>query len=173
MSDEKHFTLHPDIDIARQDADRLFEEMTGILRRQLPGCAEILHVGATAIPGCLTKGDLDIAVRVPVQCFSESDGALASLFTRNAGSIQTEVFSAFEDETRSPHLGIQLVTMNSSFDVFHLFTKALRNSPRLLEEYNALKREFEGMEMGAYRKAKDDFVTRVLSGKLNEECCLD
>ncbi|WP_414531517.1 GrpB family protein [Rhodopseudomonas sp. G2_2311] len=30
----------------------------------LPNTSELLHIGATSVPGCLTKGDLDIVIRV-------------------------------------------------------------------------------------------------------------
>ena len=66
------------------------------------------HVGATAIPGCLTKGDLDIVVRVDPSHFTADEGRLAASFDRNVGSIRTDHFAAFEDEEAHPHLRLQL-----------------------------------------------------------------
>ncbi|WP_334493720.1 GrpB family protein [Bradyrhizobium sp. AZCC 1614] len=51
----------------------------------LPTSAEMHHVGATAIPGCLTKGDLDIVIRVDAADFSQVDAQLAERFSRNLG----------------------------------------------------------------------------------------
>jgi GrpB-like predicted nucleotidyltransferase (UPF0157 family) len=48
-------------------------------------------------------------------------------------------------------------------DFFHLFVEALRQSPGLVSEYNALKRRYDGREMAVYRMAKDAFVERVLA----------
>jgi len=42
--------------------------------------AEVHHVGSTAIPGLLTKGDLDILVRVDRNRFADADALLASIF---------------------------------------------------------------------------------------------
>jgi GrpB-like predicted nucleotidyltransferase (UPF0157 family) len=147
----------------REAAQRLFATVSKLLAARLPPTADVRHIGATAIPGCLTKGDLDIVVRIPADDFAEADAALASLFTRNEGSIRTETFSAFEDASSDPHLEVQLAAIDGPFDSFHQFAEALRRSPQLVEEYNALKRRHEGVAMDVYRAAKDDFVERVLA----------
>jgi GrpB-like predicted nucleotidyltransferase (UPF0157 family) len=67
--------------------------LTGLL----PPAADVRHIGATAIPGCLTKGNLDIVVRVPIDQFSDTDAVLASHLAPNEGFIRSK-----------PHLGIQL-----------------------------------------------------------------
>ncbi len=151
-----------DPDLARAAAHRLFEVVSGTLRKLLPAAAEVLHIGATAVPGCLTKGDLDIVVRVPAQDFASADAVLAGLLARNEGSIRTDTFSAFEDGASDPHLGVQLAVIDGPFDTFHLFAEALRRSPQLVAEYNDLKRRYDGAEMQTYRAAKDVFVERVL-----------
>jgi GrpB-like predicted nucleotidyltransferase (UPF0157 family) len=50
-----HF--HSDDEMFRK-ADRLFRETRAKLLKLLPG-ADVEHVGSTAVPGVLTKGDLD------------------------------------------------------------------------------------------------------------------
>jgi len=162
MSSEPPFTL-ADPERAREEAQQLFEAVSQSLAAVLPRDADVRHVGATALPGCLTKGDLDIVVRVSAKDFTDADSVLASRFARNSGSIRTESFSAFEDALSRPHLGIQLVAIDGPFDFFHQFTEALRGSPQLLEEYNALKRSYEGADMALYRTGKDAFVERVLA----------
>ena len=91
------------------------------------------------------------------------DAVLATRFARNEGSIRSEHFSAFEDGSTDPHLGIQLTVIDGPEDFFHLFVEALRRSPDLVSEYNALKRRYDGREMAVYRVAKDAFVERVLA----------
>ena len=76
---------------------------------------------------------------------------------------ESETFSAFEDRSSKPHLGIQLVAIDGPFDFFHLFVEALQRSPGLVEEYNALKSQHDGNNMALYRKAKDAFVEAVLA----------
>jgi GrpB-like predicted nucleotidyltransferase (UPF0157 family) len=63
-----------------------------------------------------------------------------------------------------PHLGVQLAAIDGPFDTFHLFADALRQSPQLLEGYNALKRRYDGSDMQTCRAAKDAFVEQVLAG---------
>jgi GrpB-like predicted nucleotidyltransferase (UPF0157 family) len=162
MDSETRFVL-VDANRAREEAQRLFEAVSTFLIGALPLTAEVRHIGATAVPGCLTKGDLDIVVRVALDQFAEIDAVLASHFERNKGSIRSETFSAFEDASSKPHLGIQLVAINGPFDFFHLFVEALERSARLVEEYNALKRRHDGANMALYRKAKDAFVEAVLA----------
>ena len=57
----------------RESVARLYSRLEKQLGELLPG-ADIQHVGSTAIPGCMTKGDLDIQVRVPPQTYA--DGSL-------------------------------------------------------------------------------------------------
>lgn len=128
----------------------------------LPASADIRHIGATAVPGCLTKGDLDIVVRVAAADFAAADVVLAARFARNTGSTHTDTFSAFEDADTSPHLGVQLAVVGSPDDCFHTFAEALKRDPQLLTEYNILKQSFDGQPMDVYRAAKSAFIERVL-----------
>lgn len=160
---EPDFALHPNADRAREDAEHLFECVASEIKALLPSSADIRHIGATAVAGCLTKGDLDILVRVPVRVFGAADDALAGRFARNVGSDRTETFSAFEDAATSPHLGIQLIVAGSEGDDFHIFVDALRRDPELVARYNALKCQFDGKPMDAYRAAKSAFIMDALS----------
>jgi GrpB-like predicted nucleotidyltransferase (UPF0157 family) len=153
---------------AREAADRLFSETVQSLRPHLPASAEIHHVGATSVPGCLTKGDLDVVVRVAASDFAAADRVLGSRYARNAGSIRTEIFSAFESPDSVPPLGIQLTAKGGEYDVFHVFVARLLEDPKLVERYNALKRRFEGQPMEAYRTAKSAFIREILAAD-NEE----
>lgn len=163
MSSEPPFQL-VDSGPAREKAQLLYERVCDSLVPLLPSDAELRHIGATAVSGCLTKGDLDIVIRVPGKAFQQADALLARHFARNVGSIRTASFSAFEDASTDPHLGLQLTIIGSPHDFFHLFVEALRRSPDLVSEYNSLKLQHEGHDMAVYRAAKDAFVERVLAG---------
>ncbi|ODA66339.1 hypothetical protein A7A08_02737 [Methyloligella halotolerans] len=151
-----------DMEAAREAADRLFAATASRLKQLLSDQAEILHIGATAIPGCLTKGDLDIVVRVAPDDFAAADQALSAHYARNSGSVRTGGFSAFEQPGSSPPLGIQLTALGGEYDVFHLFAERMREDPDLVVRYNALKRRFDGQPMEAYREAKSYFIRAVL-----------
>ena len=164
MTSEPPFAL-VDTKRAREQAQLLFQAVRNSIVEILPLTADIRHVGATAVEGCLTKGDVDIVVRVSANHFSDADAALASRFSRNSGSTRTDTFSAFEDASCHPHAGIQLTIIDGPYDVFHRFVELLKNSPQLLQEYNSLKRSYEGADMAVYRAAKDAFIERALASQ--------
>jgi GrpB-like predicted nucleotidyltransferase (UPF0157 family) len=163
MSDETHLRLVV-TELARDQAERLFERTRASLQSVLP-MADIRHIGATAIRGCLTKGDLDIVIRVPPENFAEVETVLSTRFARNNGSTRTADFAAFVDDSANPPLGIQLTTIDGPFDFFHDFVDALCASPQLVREYNALKSAYDGRAMPVYRAAKDAFIDRVLAAR--------
>lgn len=146
----------------RDRAAHLFGRVRAEPEVALPADCHVLHVGATAIPGCLTKGDLDLVVRCKATDFAKADRVLADRFARNLGSLSTANFSAFEDAASVPPCGVQLTVRGGPLDVFHLFADALRNDAILVGRYNALKRRYDGRSMDAYRDAKAAFVHSVL-----------
>ena len=145
------------------NAAQLYDTIRPQLAAMLPEGADIRHLGATAVAGCLTKGDLDIVVRVEPWLFLVADAALSAHYARNTGSTRSEAFSAFEDDQQRPHLGIQLVAIGSELDVFHSFAEALASSPQRLAQYNAMKSAHHGAEMAVYREAKSRFVEKVIA----------
>ncbi|HEY2256322.1 MAG TPA: GrpB family protein [Variovorax sp.] len=132
------------------------------MRPVLPSGADIDHVGATAVPGCLSKGDLDIAVRVEPHGFDAADEVLSQRFERNSASLRTPDFAAFENHGLHPAVGIQLMVRGSALDVFVRFRDRLRTDAKLLRRYNALKLRCEGMPMADYRILKSDFIAAAL-----------
>ncbi len=163
MNAEELFHLADDACAARHQAQALFDKIVPGLRQSLPPGCEIHHVGSTAVEGCLTKGDLDIAVRVADDTFAIADRTLAQRFSRNQGSIRTQSFAAFTDEAAMPPLGVQLVVKGSEFDVFHRFVERLRADPAAVDGYNRLKRSHNGSSMSAYRSEKAAFIEKLLS----------
>ncbi|QUN29323.1 GrpB family protein [Cupriavidus sp. KK10] len=143
-------------------AERMFQTLRAELAAILPSDAVIEHVGATAVSGCLTKGDLDISVQVSPEAFAAADRALSRVFERNLGSVCTDRFSAFKRDHIQPPIGVQLVVRGAPLDVFVRFRDRLREDPKLTERYNALKRSHEGAEMNTYRAAKSAFIASVL-----------
>jgi GrpB-like predicted nucleotidyltransferase (UPF0157 family) len=58
-----------DANRAREQAQRLFETVSKMLTEVLPPTADVRHIGA--VPGRLTKGDLDIVIRIPTDTNAE------------------------------------------------------------------------------------------------------
>ncbi len=152
-----------DPEAARRRAGETFKAWRSKYSPRLPAAAEITHVGATSIPGALTKGDLDIALRVAAGDFQAARRLLDETHVQNRKSVRDETFAAFELEGFFIPVGVQLVVGGSRLDVFDQFKAALMDDPGLLAEYNAMKRRFDGQPMTAYRLCKAAFIKAVLS----------
>src|SRR5687767_5045238 len=92
----------------RKAAARAFSEHGRVIRTLLPR-ARVEHVGSTAVPGSVTKGDLDICVIVEPADLPEADALLGGRYRRNLGSIHTAEFAAFTADGGAIDVGIQLV----------------------------------------------------------------
>ena len=140
---------------------RRFAELKSTLEPLVEG-AEIHHVGSTAIPGSLTKGDLDIQVRVSERQFAQVRARLKALYAVNEGGFIAADAISFEDYSSDTPVGIHLTVVGGSCDLQFKFRDRLLASASLRKEYDDLKRRFEGGSMQAYRNAKEGFVLRVL-----------
>jgi GrpB-like predicted nucleotidyltransferase (UPF0157 family) len=144
----------------RMQVERKFEELKRKLADLLP-TADIQHVGSTAIPGSLTKGDLDIQVRVSSSDYAAAKERLRRIFEVNVGGFSEEDAVSFEDYSCEPPTGIHLTVIGGSSDIQWRFRDLLASSKSLQREYDELKRRFEGKSMAKYREAKEAFVMRV------------
>ena len=128
--------------------DRAFQYHSREIRLLVPS-ATVDHVGATSVPGLLTKGDLDLLVRVPPE---ELETAEAALRLRYPGLVDGT-------EAELP-VGIEVVAEGSPRAQRVLALKrAFRTRPELVEQANALKREHEGGDPAAYEAAKQAFYS--------------
>ena len=148
-------------------ADAAFRAHSRRIAAALPA-AEIEHVGSTAIPGALTKGDLDLLVRVPAQQFAAAAATLGDLYAVHQADNWTPTYASFVDaDARDPPVGVQLAVAGSADDaLFAPFRDALIADPVLLTQYNALKRSLDGAEYEHYTDVKGAFVERVLAGEV-------
>lgn len=122
--------------------------------------ADVHHVGSTGIGTGLTKGDLDICVRVAAGEFERATQRLATRYRRNTGSTWTLTFAAFEDDAE--WVGVQLCVVDGPEDNFVLIRDRLRESPDLLRAYDEIKQRFQGGSMDRYRAEKSAFIERLL-----------
>ena len=123
------FTIERDTAAAHNAAEALFASTKNSFSAMLTPDVEMLHIGATSTPGCITKGNLDIVVRVPAARFHDWKQVLSERFANNTGSASISTFTAFEDDSHKVHLGIQIVVIGSDLDFFHKFSEAMRSNP--------------------------------------------
>ena len=133
--------------------------------------AEIEHVGSTAIPGALTKGDLDLLVRIPAVQFDAAVATLRGLYAVHQPENWTPTYASFADAAaHDPPVGVQLAVAGSADDArFGPFRDALIAEPALLARYNALKRGLDGADYEHYTDVKGAFVERVLAAPASAE----
>lgn len=143
---------------------RLFGEVAREVERQLP-FARIEHVGASSIPGAVSKGDLDVFVGVARCDFRLSIALLKQLgYSEKANTLRTESLCMLETRRFASDVAIQLVENGSPFETFLRFRDLLQADATLLAEYNAMKRACEGLDADSYRRRKADFIEGLLAG---------
>lgn len=151
------------------NAEKTFLAQKNTIKKLLPE-ADVQHVGSTAIPNCITKGDLDIQVRVVLEQFPKAVQELSSLYEVNDGSVKTDTFRAFKNDSTIPPLGVQLTVIDSEFDFFWKFRDVLLLNNKFRKEYDEVKRKYEGKEMDEYREAKNAFFQRLMETPEFKNC---
>ena len=148
-------------------ANQVYAEKEFSLKQILP-FAEIHHVGSTAVPGSLTKGDLDINVRVTQQDFDKSVKILKNHFGIAQSQNWKPYFANFQDiGEKRISTGIQLSVIDSPGDCFLKIRQVLLTKPELLKGYNEMKQKHEGDDPEIYWRDKDAFFRKLLEDNKN------
>ncbi len=149
----------------QERAIAVFEDAELLLSAILPD-ARVEHVGASAIPGAYSKGDVDLCVAAPQDGFHEALGVLGEAgFSIRAGTLRTEQLCVLDAPASDVALSVRLVDAGSGRDAFTTFRDALRADPTLLARYNAVRIEAAPRGAAAYASAKDDFIRGVLAAQ--------
>ena len=137
------------------------DSVVSLLHSHVPfACVE--HVGSTSVPGCIGKGDIDILVRVSPDQFQRSRGVLDKLLGRSDRNEATDSYVEYDWTGAEQQAAVQLVAIGGTHDDFLRFRDLLLADRDLVQRYNALKLSYQGCSAEEYRKAKDEFITRVL-----------
>jgi GrpB-like predicted nucleotidyltransferase (UPF0157 family) len=145
-----------------------WSRLTAQLQQTLPD-ADIEHIGATAVPGALTKGDLDVLVSVAEDQFEEAIDRLSSRYTRHHPEEWTTDLASFREEPASElPVGIQLVIAGGRSErVFLRWRDLLRQDRQLLDRYDDFKVAHAGDGYAEYTEAKAGFIERELGESLD------
>ena len=121
------------------------------------------------MPGAITKGDVDVLIRIPASQFPDIVRTLASHFQVEQASNWTSDFASFgEHVAYSLPVGIQVVALESPADFFLFLHDYFRSHSEALQQYNRLKlmHAHEGPE--AYWRAKDAFLSGILAARQSD-----
>ncbi len=155
--------LHPND--YQQKTQRIFENARTALAAALPK-ARIEHVGASAIPGAHSKGDVDICVCVAAEEFAVALTTIQGLgYVIKTDTMRAPQLCMLDWPDASLGLAVQLIERGSEFEFFFAFRDALLADPALVEAYNRVKHEAALLGDEEYREAKSVFIGCVLAGK--------
>ena len=125
--------------------------------------AKIEHIGSSAIPNAISKGDLDIYIEVMSDQFEFAIEQLKTLnFIEKQNTLRTHELCMLES-MNDDEVAFQIVVADSVFTFFLTFRNKLIDSPLLVHEYNQLKLQCSHLDPDQYRAIKSDFINRVLN----------
>ncbi|MFG6446822.1 GrpB family protein [Roseateles sp. BYS180W] len=140
-----------------------FEDVRAVISTWVPE-GRVEHIGSSAIPGAVSKGDLDICLIVPLSAHA---GIVSRLITQGyqeqQDTLRTPELCMLNSPASAAEHAIQLVAAGSEFEGFVQFRDALLANPALVEEYNAVKSQSSHLGADGYRAAKSAFIATVLA----------
>ena len=152
-------------DELKPQVQRVLSQVAAQLEALIPG-TELHHIGATAIPGALTKGDIDVLLRVSGTRFQTVVDRLKRHFTIKQPANWTPGFASFGDDTSFElPLGVQVVVKDAREDFLLFLRDYLISHPEALAEYNRLKMTHAAEGPEGYWKAKDRFLAKILASR--------
>ena len=144
------------------EVTQLFEVIANEVCRLLPR-ARVEHIGASAIPGAISKGDLDVFVGVDEKELERTVDCLERNGYRvKPDTLRNESLCMLETCSYEVPVALQVVASGSEYEMFLTFRDAVKRSECLLEEYNQMKHLCEGMSEESYRIRKSEFIEYVL-----------
>ena len=139
------------------DARRILAAVQARLAPLLPP-HELTLNGGSSVPGALTKGDVDLHLRVAPADFAATVGVLRTLYAVVHPEIWQDTLATFAVAAELP-TGLAVTPAGSEHDVrFRRTWQLLAADPRLVAEYNAVKQE-----AADYEAAKSAFFDRLLA----------
>lgn len=145
-----------------------FEKEKARLAKTLSN-VEIHHIGSTAIPGTNGKGIIDVLVGLKDWNKNKKDTVkmLKELgFTHIHPEENGRIFLSKVAKTKCGDVHIHLTDIGSkNYEEMLKFRNILRSNPKLIVEYNKLKKDLLEKTKGKreeYTKQKDRFIKNVL-----------
>lgn len=136
-----------------------FESERSKIARLLPE-ADVRHIGGTSVPGALTKGDLDIQVRVSPERFAPAVSRLRQIYAtvnEDVWDAEFAVFAARPGPLPEP-TRISIAAVGSLYDRNGAgLWDLVAAHPPLLRRYNDLKKKHVAEGRQAYEDAKAAF----------------
>jgi GrpB-like predicted nucleotidyltransferase (UPF0157 family) len=145
------------LDEARRACRRVEADLS---RAGVPG--RVLVTGPACTPGVLTRGDIDLQLRISPQLFERAVRDIRAIYPPASLHSWAPTLAVFDVPADRP-TGLAVTPVGSPHDIrFTIAWDRLRREPGLLREYNALKTEHYGSP--AYEERKSAFFSRIAPG---------
>ncbi len=130
----------------------------------LTGPHELELVGGSSLPGALTKGDVDLHLRVPGAAFPATVDALRAVYVVVHPEIWQATLATFAVEHTSLPTGVAVTPAGSEHDVrFTRTWQRLAAEPALVTAYNELKVRHRD-DPAEYERRKSAFFDSLQDG---------
>ncbi len=159
VKDQQERVRFVQVDSIAAQIEHVYQNVRSRIKDLLPE-SDCRHIGATSIPKSLSKGDLDVLVMVKSAYFTKAELILSKHFKENIGTEFTTDFHSFVSIEYPIDVGIQLKSEESKWPCFLQWQKLLLEDEEVHNEYDELKRSFEGKLMSDYRQAKEVLICR-------------
>jgi GrpB-like predicted nucleotidyltransferase (UPF0157 family) len=145
---------------ARAILEREQARLADLLADQLAG-HELVLIGGSSVPGALTKGDVDLHLRVAPGDFDRTVTVLRGIYQVVHPEIWQPSLATFAVEAPLP-TGVAVTPAGSEHDLrFTRSWQLLAAEPALLSDHNAVKRRCE--DLGAeYERQKSAFFGKLV-----------
>lgn len=138
----------------------LAAERTRLRDRGVPG--ELLLVGGSSVPAALTRGDVDLHLRVEPADFAGTVRRLRRWYAVVHPEIWSPTLATFTVPAVLP-TGLAVTPAGSEHDLrFTRGWRLLAADPGLLAAYNALKAGYDGSDERGYEERKSAFFDRLV-----------
>lgn len=130
--------------------------------RSLGLAGELVLVGGSSVAGALTRGDVDLHLRVAPADFAEAVALLRRVYVVVHPQIWGSTLATFTVPAALP-TGMAVTPAGSQHDLrFTRCWQLLAADPVLVGEYNAVKLAGYGADDGSYEDRKSAFFDRLL-----------
>jgi len=143
-------------------ADTIVANVESWLRQRLPDC-QIEHIGATSMPDGVTKGDVDVNIRVSQQDFANVVDILRRCYDVAQPDNWSPTYASFSDPSHDLPVGLQVTVVGSSDDFLVDLRDLMRADAQLRRDYDGVKSGAASLGPDGYWAAKNDFLEPILA----------
>jgi GrpB-like predicted nucleotidyltransferase (UPF0157 family) len=115
------------------------------------------------MPDGMTKGDVDINVRVEASRFAETVDLLEQRFDIAQPGNWSPTFASFSDPLRALPVGLQVTVIGSPDDFLVALRDRMRADAELRHEYDRVKRDAAALGPDGYWAAKNTFLEPIVT----------